>query len=44
MEFRKLEIELPTQPVVNQKPFAIGGWLLAIAVLLLIALAYWYEQ
>jgi hypothetical protein len=43
MKFRRLEIELPKQPVVNQKAFAVGGWVLVIAVFLITVLAYKYR-
>jgi hypothetical protein len=39
-EFRKLDIDLPTQPVKNQFPWLVAGWLLVLAILSLAAYAY----
>jgi hypothetical protein len=39
-EFRKLDIDLPRQPVSNQRSWLIAGWLLAFAILLIAAYAY----
>ncbi|MDQ3683493.1 MAG: hypothetical protein M3352_10560 [Bacteroidota bacterium] len=39
-EFRKLEIDLPTQPVRNQRPWLVAGWLFVITILLIAAAAY----
>ncbi|SHE86703.1 hypothetical protein SAMN05444008_103199 [Cnuella takakiae] len=43
-DFRKLEIDLPRQPVVNQKSWAKAGWVLLLLVLLLMALAYLFRR
>jgi hypothetical protein len=48
-------MELPVQPVINQRPFSVLGWLLAAVILLLVVLSYlkykkkpamadWYQQ
>ncbi len=39
-EFRKLDIDLPTQPVRNQLPWLVAGWLFVFAILFLAACAY----
>jgi hypothetical protein len=39
--FRKLDVDLPRQPLVNERPFMIAGWVLALVILFAIALGYW---
>ena len=39
-DFRELDIDLPRQPVANQRPWMIGGLLLALAILVMAACAY----
>jgi hypothetical protein len=39
-EFRKLEIDLPTQSVKSQLPWLVAGWLLVLAIFSLAAYAY----
>lgn len=43
-KFRKLHISLPVQPVVNQRPWLITGWLLAAAFLLIAACIYFSHK
>jgi hypothetical protein len=38
--FKKLDINLPRQPIVNQRPWLIAGFLLAIAFLIATVLLY----
>jgi hypothetical protein len=38
--FKKLEINLPRQPIVNQRPWLIAGFLLAVAFLIATVLLY----
>ena len=40
-EFRKLPINLPRQPVVNQRPWLIAGFLLVLIILLMAACSYY---
>lgn len=39
-EFRKLDIDLPKQPVIDEGPWMIAGVCIALAVLLLAACTY----
>jgi hypothetical protein len=39
-EFRKLDIDLPTQPIIKQSPWLVAGWLFVISIFLLAAYAY----
>ena len=39
--FRKLDVDLPRQPLVNERPFMIAGWVLALVLLFAIAMGYW---
>jgi hypothetical protein len=39
-EYRKLEIDLPRQPVSKQRWWLVAGWLLAMIILFLTAYAY----
>ena len=39
-EFQKLPIDLPRQPVVNQRPWWIAGLVLAILIMLFAAWSY----
>ena len=39
-EFRKLDIDLPRQPTVDERPWLVAGLLLAFIVLLMSAYAY----
>ena len=38
--FRKLNVDLPIEPVTDDRPWYLAGWLLAILVVVLIAFAY----
>jgi hypothetical protein len=40
-EFRKLQIDLPRQPVVNQRPWLIAGLLLVFIIVLIAACNYY---
>ena len=40
-KFRKLQIDLPRQPVVNQRPWLIAGLLLVFIILLIAACNYY---
>jgi len=40
-EFRELHVNLHRQPIIRQRPWAIAGWLLVIAVLLIAAYGYY---
>jgi hypothetical protein len=40
-EFRKLHVDLPRQPVVNQRPWLIVGLLLVFIILLIAACNYY---
>jgi uncharacterized membrane protein YbhN (UPF0104 family) len=37
---RKLRMYVPRQPLVNQRPWSVVGWLLAFVILLLIIYSY----
>jgi hypothetical protein len=39
-KFRKLHVNLPRQPLVNQRPWLIAGYVFAAAFLLLAVLLY----
>lgn len=39
-KFRKLDIDLPRQPLSNQRPWLFAGLFLAILILLMCAYAY----
>jgi hypothetical protein len=39
-EFRKLDIDLPRQPIIQQRPWWIAGWLLVFVILLQITYTY----
>ena len=39
-EIRKLKIELPILPIVDDKPWAIAGWFLVIAFLIMAGCAF----
>ena len=43
-EFRELEVHLPRQPVVNQRPWWIAGLLLAFIILLCAAWSYFVHK
>jgi cbb3-type cytochrome oxidase subunit 3 len=43
-KFRKLHINLPRQPVVNQRPWFIAGLLLAVIFLLIAAWMYYSHK
>lgn len=39
-QFRKLNMDLPRQPLSDQKIWAVVGWILAIIIVILTALSY----
>jgi len=39
-KFRKLDIDLPTEPLRNQRPWLVAGWLFVFAIMLLAVCAY----
>lgn len=39
-KFHKLDVDLPHQPLVNQRPWLVAGLLLASIILIAIAYAY----
>jgi len=39
-EFRKLGIDLPTQPLIKQRPWLVAGWLFVLAIFSFAAYAY----
>jgi hypothetical protein len=32
-KYRKLDLDLPTQPIVDTKPWSIAGWIFAIMLI-----------
>lgn len=38
--FRKLNVDLPRHRLVNERPWMIGGWLLVLAVIIIILVSY----
>jgi hypothetical protein len=42
--YRKLDMELPTQPTIDQRPWMAAGVFLALLVLLMFALSYWLSH
>lgn len=43
MKYKKLTVDLPRQPLVNQRPWSIAGWVLAIVFLLAAVYTYFHE-
>lgn len=39
-QFRKLNIDLPRQPLSDQKAWTFVGWLLAAIIIMIIAISY----
>jgi len=39
-KFRKLDIELPIEPITNDRPWAIAGMLCALAFVMIVAYAF----
>ena len=39
-EFRKLNVELPVEPINNEYPWSIAGWVLAIVFVIIITSAF----
>jgi hypothetical protein len=39
-QFKKLNIDLPRQPLSDQKVWTVAGWLLAAIVVVIIAISY----
>lgn len=38
--YRKLDMDLPKVPVVDQRPFIAGGWLLLVLIFIIALVAY----
>ncbi|WP_297815480.1 hypothetical protein [Segetibacter sp.] len=39
-EFRKLNVELPLEPITNDRPWSIAGWFIACAFFIVVAYAF----
>ena len=39
-QFRKLNINLPKQPLPDQRVWAVAGWLLVAIIIIIIAISY----
>jgi hypothetical protein len=39
-KFRKLNIDLPIEPIINDRPWALAGLLCALAFIIIVAYAY----
>lgn len=42
-KFRKLDIDLPRQPLFDQRPWMVAGLILAVVILLMCAYAYFHN-
>jgi hypothetical protein len=42
--YRKLDIDLPRQPTVDQRPWLAAGIFVALLVLLMFAVSYWLSH
>jgi hypothetical protein len=43
-QFRKLNVDLPRQPLSNQRIWAIAGWILAAIIVIVTAISYISSQ
>jgi hypothetical protein len=42
-EYKKLDVELPKQPIAKQRPWLLAGLLFAFIILLVAAIAYFKQ-